>query len=229
MPAQPPELQPCMETAPGTWTASRGSSSCGHTPHQSIGSWHIVLPQNMVREWRVHLSAGSWLWTGLQQRVCGGLLFPRAKQPTHAQQTHVHCLEAAESAGKGDDQVQKLEYWKMWCSWTMTCLEVYSGRRPFEMHRVKLDSRLWLLWFQKPMMCCCSTCKLLDWVKPVQWHTQSLFTDPGHFPLAQIGVLKKQTNKQTNQPSNRFWEAAARIGVSDASYWTLFTLWSLED
>lgn len=86
---------PRAEAAPGTWTASNGSSSCGHTLRQSIWSWHTVLRHNTVREWRGHLSAGSWQRTVLLQRGLWWPPFPHAQKATCAQQTHVYCLEIA--------------------------------------------------------------------------------------------------------------------------------------
>lgn len=89
------------EAAPGTWTASNCSSSCGHTLRQSIWSWHTVLLHNMVREWRGHLSAGGWQRTGLLRRGLWWPPFPCAQKATCAQQTHVYCLEVAKNINKG--------------------------------------------------------------------------------------------------------------------------------
>lgn len=161
---------PHAEAAPGTWIASNGSSSCGHTLCQSIWSWHTVLPHNMVREWRGHLSAGSWQRTGLLQRGLWWSPFPCAQKASRSQQTHVYCLEVVKNINKGGDQICKRQYWKM-CSWTVTCLkdEYWWKTIPnADGSLVKLDFKLWLLWFLKPMMCWSSTYKTTDFIKPVQ-------------------------------------------------------------
>lgn len=193
MPAQPPDLQPCMEAALAPELLQEAPPAVA-THHASLLEADTLF--FLKTRWRnggVICLQAAVSWPSAE-----GLWWPplsTAEQPTHAQQTCVYCLEAAKSTHKGEE--------------LSGVLEVNSSRRPLEMQRVGSDGRLWLLWSLKPTMCWCSTCKLPNWTKAAQYHTLSLFTDPDHFLLIQIWMLKKQTNKPTKRfhsERNWFWK-----------------------
>lgn len=126
-----------VEAAPGTQTASNGSSSCGHTLRQSIWSWHTVLPHNMVREWRGHLSAGGWQRTGLLQKGLWWPPFPCAQKATYAQQTHAYCLEVAKNINKGRGTKFGKDSTEKCCLPELSrVLKMNSGGKPFQMQMV---------------------------------------------------------------------------------------------
>lgn len=79
---------------------------------------------------------------GLQQRLCDGLHFPPAEQPTYTQQTHVYCLEAQKVLIKGRIRFRNYSIKKVTVPELSHVLEGNSHRRPLEMQRVKSDGRL---------------------------------------------------------------------------------------
>lgn len=229
MPAQPLDLQPCMETALAPELLQEAPPAVA-THHASLLEVDTLF---FLKTWwrnggAICLQAAvSWpsaegLWW---------LPLPTAEQPTHTQQTRVYCIKAAKSTHKGEDKVQKLQ--KNWVflnyqvSWRWTATEDHLKCRGSDQMAgcaALVSEAHDVLMFH------------MQTARPNQSssvsYSESFHRSRPFPPDSDMGVEK--ANKQTNQEI-WFWEklilkeAATGVGISDASYWTLFTFWSLED
>lgn len=177
------------------------------------------------------LSVFRQLWAGLQQRVYDGLHFPlQNNRPTHSRPVST-AWRQQKVLIKGRTRFRN--YRKTGCSWTIRCL---GGK---QQQKTTWNAEGWIRWQAVAALVSEAHDVLMFHMQTAKLNQSSSVSYSESFhrsrtfpPDSDMDVEK--ANKQANQEIS-FWEklilkeAASGVGISDASYWTLFTFWSLED